>query len=333
MTTSSSRPELIKGAAWADKAFASSVLPRREVGAHKWGVGGTMVIAGSPSYIGAAYLSCRAAGRAGAGVVHLAASRAVIAMLAGVMPEVAHIPLPETDMPSAARKAAERISPKLEKARAVVIGPGLGEDELAHHLLVTLLGFGDKRSATSSIGFGRAQETAGGSAAESTLFQHDHLRVVIDADALKWLSNQEEWWARMPGERLVLTPHIGEMERLTGLEAREILDAQQDVAQTYARKWGTTVVLKSGHSVASDGASTLVAADAPPSLATAGTGDVLAGMLGAYLAQQMTPIDAAGLALYAGSRAARIVEERFGELGVIATDLPDAIAIAMRDLT
>lgn len=333
MTTSSSRPELIANATWADKAFAASVMPRREVGAHKWGVGGTMVIAGSPSYIGAAYLSCRAAGRAGAGVVHLAASRAVIAMLAGVMPEVAHIPLPETDMPSAARKAAERIAPKLEKARAVVIGPGLGEDDLAHHLLVTMFGFGDKRGGSTTIGFGQSNVKPGADINESPLFVHEHLRLVVDADALKWLSTQDQWWTRMPGDRIVLTPHIGEMERLTGLDAREILESQQDVATSYAREWGTTVLLKSGHSVASDGTTTLVAEDAPVSLATAGTGDVLAGMVGAFLAQQVAPVDAAGLAVYAGMRAARVVEERFGELGVIATDLPDAIAMAMRELT
>ncbi len=328
-----SRPELAKGAAWADEAFAKRVLPRREVGAHKWGVGGVMVVAGSPSYIGAAYLTCRAAGRAGAGVVHLAASRGVIAMLAGAMPEVAHIPLPETDVPGAARMAAERIGTRLEKGRAVVIGPGLGEDELAHHLLSTLFGFGGKGGAGgAAIGFGSPQSVHDSSGGESPLFAHEHLRFVIDADALKWLSKQEEWWARMPGDRMVLTPHIGEMELLTGMSSKEILADPQKVAADHATKWGTTVLLKGGHSVGSDGKTTLVAEDAPVSLATAGSGDVLAGMTGAFLAQGLSPVDAAGLSLYVGTGASRAVEERFGELGVIATDLPDAIAGRLKGL-
>ena len=73
-----SRPKLSGAARWADEAFARSVVPHRDVGAHKWGVGGVLVIAGSPSYTGAAWLTCRSAGRAGAGIVRLASGNVVI---------------------------------------------------------------------------------------------------------------------------------------------------------------------------------------------------------------------------------------------------------------
>src|SRR5690606_1962412 len=112
-----------------------SVVPHRAVGTHKWDVGGTVVIAGSPAFTGAAYLACRAAGRAGAGIVYLASGRSVISMLTGAMPEVAHILLPETDAAGAARRAVERLQPFLEKAKSVVVGPGLGDDEATDHLL------------------------------------------------------------------------------------------------------------------------------------------------------------------------------------------------------
>ncbi|HEY7035894.1 MAG TPA: NAD(P)H-hydrate dehydratase, partial [Thermomicrobiales bacterium] len=104
------------------------------------------------------------------------------------------------------------------------------------------------------------------------------------------------------------------------------------VAKDAATRWGQTVVLKYGYTVATDGTRALVADDAPVSLATAGSGDVFAGTIGAFLAQGLAPLDAAGLALFAGPRAARIVEQRTGTLGLVASDLPMAIAEVLADL-
>jgi len=91
--------------------------------------------------------------------------------------------------------------------------------------------------------------------------------------------------------------------------------------------------VKSAYSAASDGQRTLVADDAPVSLATAGSGDVLAGAIGAFLAQGVSPVDAAGLAIYTGMRAARALEATYGDLGVLATDMPDAIAVELGRLS
>ena len=316
----------------ADEAFARSVVPHRSVGAHKWDVGGVIVVAGSPALTGAAYLACRAAGRAGAGIVYLASGRSVITMLTGAMPEVAHILLPETDAPGAGRRAVERIEPYLEKARAVVVGPGLGDDEATDHLLSALFGFGGGHStATAHIGFGQRVAAPGESSmAASPLFANADLKIVVDADGLNWLAKQDAWWDHVPANRLVLTPHPGEMARLTGREAKEIAADPQAVAKEFATAWKQVVVIKSGYAAVSDGTTTLVADDAPTSLASAGTGDVLAGTIGAYLAQGLAPVDAAGLAFFTGTRAARTAEAIFGELGVIATDLPDVIATELR---
>lgn len=324
---SSSRPSLISGASFIDEAFATSVVPRRTTSTHKWDIGGVLVIGGSPSFAGAAYLTSRAAGRAGAGIVRLASGRAVIGMLAGAMPEVAHVVLPETDAPGSAKRALERLQPSLEKVSSIVIGPGLGDDEATDHLLSALFGFGGKAiQAGSHIGFGSATETSSTPGDASPLFVEERARIVVDADALKWLARQDEWWKQVPKGRLVLTPHPGEMSGLTDQSADEIVANGQEVAREYAAKWEQTVVLKGGHSVASDGTTCKVAGDAPTSLAKAGSGDVLAGMIGAFLAQTLAPLDAAGLALYVGPKAARTMEATYGELGVIATDLPEAIA-------
>lgn len=331
-----SRPDLSASARWADEAYARLVVPHREVGTHKWEVGGVIVIAGSPSFTGAAFLASRAAGRAGAGIVYLASGRGVISMLTGAMPEVAHIVLPETDDSAAARRAVERMEPYLDKARSVIIGPGLGDDEATDHLLTALFGFGGHMSRVAShIGFGAASGAADGAEgrAEPPLFSRDHLKIVVDADGLNWLAKQDRWWNLVPEGRLVLTPHPGEMARLTGREPADIVADPQGVAAEFATTWKQAVVIKSGYSAASDGTMTIVADDAPTSLATAGTGDVFAGTIGAYLAQGLTPLNAAGLALFTGSRAARTAESIFGELGVIATDLPDVIATELRQVS
>lgn len=339
MRSSSTGSKLAKqalpvGAAWADEAFARSALPRRGPGAHKWGVGGVLVVAGSPALLGAAYLASRSAGRAGAGIVRLATGRHVIATLAGAMPEVAYVPLPETDAPGAARKAVERLGESFEKCRAVLIGPGLGDDELTDHLLSAMFGFAAQQQAARGIGFGiAAAQLPSADGAVAPLFAQEHLRVVLDADALKWLARQDEWWRRVPANRLVLTPHPGELEALSGKSVPEITADPAAIARECARQWRQTVVVKSGYAAVSDGERTLVADDAPFSLAKAGTGDVLAGSITAFLAQGVEPVDAVGLALYLGTRAARSLEEIFGELGVIATDMPEALGRAIGSLS
>ena len=323
------RPTLGAGQEWADAALAERVVPRRDYGAHKWGVGGVLVIAGSPTYPGAAALTSRAAGRAGAGIVHLATGRSVTVAVAAAIPDVAHVLLPDTDAPGAARRVVELIGEKLERSAAVVIGPGLGTDDAAEALLAALFGLGGKgERARASIGFTSSGNgsSAPDEAQPAPLFAHENVRVVIDADALNWLAKQPEWWTSVPRGRAILTPHPGELGRLLDRPVDAITaDPLASVAEA-AATWGQTVVLKYGYSAASDGERTIVAADAPVSLATAGSGDVLAGMIGAFAAQGLAPLDAAGLALYVGPRAARRLEGTLGTLGLLASDLPDAIA-------
>lgn len=330
------KPNLDSNASWADEAFARDARPVRIAGAHKWDVGGVIAIAGSPSFTGAAYLTSRAAGRAGAGIVYLASGRGVISALAGAMPEVAYIVLPDTDASGSAKRAIDRLDPVLEKAKSVIIGPGLGDDELSDHLLSALFGFGGKAASRTgtNIGFGiagAASRTPDG-VASSPLFRHEHLRFVVDADALTWLSRQERWWTNVPHDRMVLTPHPGEMARLTGLAVDEIMADPYEIARASAATWSQTVLLKCAYSLVTDGTRTVVADDAPTALATAGTGDVLAGTVAAFLAQGLTAIEASGLALYLGARAGRTLERRFGDLGVIATDMPEAIAVELGKL-
>lgn len=314
-----------------DSAWVKERIPKRTPTDHKWSVGSVLIIAGSPQYTGAAWLACRAAGRSGAGLVALASGRTVRATLAGVMPEVTHTLLPETDAPGAARRAVEQIRSALAKAGAVLVGPGLGDDEGTQHLLDALFGFGHALSVDAGIGFGFGDSGDGCSSTVAPLFERDDLPIVVDADALTWLSRQDEWWKRVPARRLVLTPHAGEMSRLIGVSANEIAASPAEYAVEAAAMWQQTVLTKSSASFVTNGATSLGIEKTPDALKTAGTGDVLAGSTTAMLAQRLPPLEAAAVALALGSHAAASLTQRYSALGVIATDLPDAIGHALAE--
>lgn len=326
------KPQLPAGAdAFISRADVVRLVPTRSLGAHKWGVGGVLMIVGSPGFTGAAILSANAAGRAGAGIVAVATSRSVAAALAAAVPEA--ITMPMGDLEGApGRKVREELESNLDRCRSVVVGPGLGDDEGTDALMLALLAT-PKTKATSGLGFAMPSR----SAAEETSSAGGVLRsaakpMVVDADALNWLAKQDEWWNLLPTRSAILTPHPGEMARLTGKTTDEVVADPVGIAKSSASKWGQVVVLKHGHTIVTDGSRTLVADDAPLSLATAGSGDVFAGMLGAFLAQGLDPFDAATLAVHLGSRAARRAEQRFGTLGVVAGDLPAAIAEELAEL-
>lgn len=324
------RPKLGANDQIMDAATARAALPRRDFGAHKWGVGGVVIVAGAPNFVGAAVLCSLAAARAGAGIVNVALPHRLATTLALAVPEAVTIPLPEGESFSSGRRAADLIEPKLEKSAAMVVGPGLGDDDAATSLLAAIFGFGAPRGA---IGFGFGAGDEGGDAgAGGGLIDRLERPVVIDADGLNWLAKQDRWWERLPAKRAVLTPHVGEMARLLDQEPEAILANPVATARDAARRWHQTVVLKYGYTVASDGDQAFVAADAPLSLATAGSGDVLAGTIGALLAQGVEPLSAAALAVFLGAKAARRVERSLGTLGLVASDLPRAIAEEMAAL-
>lgn len=304
------------------EAWAASVLPRREAGAHKWGVGGVVIVAGSPQFAGAAALCCAGAGRSGAGIVSVALPRSIAPVVVGLVPEVTVVILPEGESNSVALRAAEAIGERLGRSASMVVGPGLGNDEATASLLGALFGFTRIRGG---IGFGTAA-TGGAAGAAGGTIATAAKPVVVDADALNWLSEQEIWWERVPAGLLVLTPHAGEMARLVGSDVDEILANPVRVAREAATRWNQTLVLKGGQTLVASPEGTVVAADASPALASAGSGDVLSGSIGALLAQGLSGPDAAALAVFVGCRAAERMSQRYGTLGLVAGDLPLAVA-------
>jgi len=146
---------------------------------------------------------------------------------------------------------------------------------------------------------------------------------VIDGDGLNILSEIKEWDKLLEnyGNSAVLTPHPGEMSRLTGLSIEEIQADREKIAQNFADEWGQVVVLKGANTVIASSTQTAISPFANPILATAGTGDVLAGVIAGLIAQGLTTFDASCVGVYIHGMAGEILREKIGEAGALASDL------------
>jgi hydroxyethylthiazole kinase-like uncharacterized protein yjeF len=297
-----------------DDAAAAALLPERPARGHKGTFGKVLVVAGSLDYAGAALLVCRAAGRAGAGLVTLAVPESLQPLFAAKVVEATTMALPEDDV--------EEVDPEPSLARildhehdAVVVGPGLRPGLATAELVRMLLTATDGEAPAAPM--------------------------VLDAEALRSMATMGEWWTATT-RPCVLTPHPGEFERLregSGVELAAPEDlAADDAARAAAAKaaaaaWNQVVGLKGAKTVIAepDGALTTAPFE-NPALATGGTGDVLAGIIGALLAQGLAPGPAARLGVYLHGSAGELVRERLGDAGLLASDLPDSVPVVRKRL-
>lgn len=286
-------------------------LPRRPAQAHKGTFGTALIVAGSVNYSGAALLAGMAAYRSGAGLVTLAVPEPLHKALAGHFPEATWLPLPEEDGFIAA-SAAEHLLNSMERATALLIGPGFGLANGTKEFLARLLK-GEKQRQVGFLLSGPARP-----AAES----RELPPTVVDADGLKLLAKLEDWPNRLP-KPAVLTPHPGEMAVLTGLDKDTIQSDRLGLAERCAREWGHVVVLKGAFTVIAgpDGDSAVIPV-ANPALARAGTGDVLAGLIAGLLAQGMEAFPAAAAGAWIHAQAGLEAEKMVGNpASVLAGDL------------
>jgi NAD(P)H-hydrate epimerase len=284
-------------------AWVRERLPKRPKAGNKGTFGRVLVVAGSPNYVGAARLAAEACYRAGAGLVTIACTPAVQAMLAGAIAEATWLPLPE-ERGVIAAGAGDAIIDALSQYDVALVGPGIGRR-------------GDAGAvALHTLSHAPANVTA----------------AVIDADALNALADAPGWSAKI-ARPCVLTPHPGEMARLLGCTVVEVQDDRLNVAMRAATEWGQVVVLKGAHTViaAPDGRGA-ISPHANPLLATAGTGDVLAGTIAGLLAQGMEPFEAAACGVYVHGLAAEELGEELGDRGLLASDLLPALPRAIRTM-
>lgn len=295
-------------------------LPRRPPDAHKGTFGRALIVAGSVNYTGAAGLAAAAAVRVGAGLVTLCAGASVRPVVAGRWPEITYLVLPE-EVGVLTEAGAPLVLQEIPRSEALLIGPGLGQDETTRRLVWALVGAGTPRR--TRIGFTEREEAPPPPPA---------CPIVIDADGLNALAELPDWHQRVAAP-CILTPHPGEMARLLRCTTADVQGDRIGVAMRAAQVWHKVVVLKGAHTVvaAPDGAA-FVCPFANPALATAGTGDVLAGIIVGLLAQGLAPQDAAATGVYVHALAGELVARRTGPSGLAAGDLLDAIPLAVARL-
>lgn len=277
------------------------LAPRRDPDTHKGSYGHLLVLAGSRGKTGAAILACRAAMRAGAGLVTLAGPRSLNTIFAGALAEVMTEPLRDNEAGQVEALSDEDWRRLLERKNSVLFGPGVGVSPSMQNILRWLISNLD-------------------------------IPWVIDADGLNTLALEigRLRRARVPP---VLTPHPGEMARLIGKSTAEVNAARVEVARSFATEHGCHLILKGARTViATADGKVAINPTGNPGMASAGMGDVLAGILASLLGQGLAPEDAMKFGVYLhGFVGDRIAGTR-GEVGLIASDIIDGLPAGIREL-
>lgn len=282
--------------------LAKSVLPERPLDANKGTFGRVLVVAGSVNYIGAAYLACSGALRVGAGLVTLATAASLQPIIASRLVEATYLPLPESQAGIISPQSARIIRQNLANYDVLLIGCGLGQSHLTADFLSDLL-------------------------SEKKLPE-----MVLDADALNILAKIPDWWQKLSGDA-ILTPHPGEMARLANTSVEAVQSDRPGITLKMAQKWDRTVVLKGAFTViTSPDGRTRISPFANAGLASAGTGDVLAGAIAGLRAQGLSCFDAAALGVYLHGKAGEMVKAKLGDAGMLASDLLPELPLAIKQL-
>lgn len=281
-------------------APAAVSLPARPERGHKGTFGTVVALAGSLGLTGAAYLCATGAARAGAGMVRLLVADSIYPVLAAKCTEVMATPVPEVGPGVVGHAGLEAVARHFDGAAAALIGPGLGRDRSTVRLLVDLL---------------------------------PRLRspLVLDADGLNAAAGNARLIKRL-GPRAVLTPHPGEMARLTGRSVAEIESDREGAAREAAEEWGAVVVLKGAGTVVAAPGRLSVDPHLVPALASGGTGDVLAGVIAGLLAQGADAFTAAVTGVYVHAAAGRRLSAELGDSGLLASELLPVIPRVMDHL-
>jgi ADP-dependent NAD(P)H-hydrate dehydratase len=273
------------------------VLPPRPIDGHKGTFGKVLVIAGSMGFSGAAALAGRSALRGGAGLVRVAVPRSILPIVASLDPCYTTIPLPEEGDGQVAADALAILLPHLADNDIVAVGPGLGQGRGARDL-------------------------------QAALVCRPELKMVIDAAGLNALAKTPNWIGTRKAS-IVLTPHPGEMQRLWDNAFREPMPAdRKKQAVQLATQSGCIVVLKGAGTVVTDASRVYVNSTGNPGMATAGSGDVLTGLIAALAGQGLSLFDAAVLGVYLHGLAGDIAAGVLGQISLTATDIVESMPSA-----
>jgi len=276
-------------------------FPKRAADSHKGDYGHVLVMAGSSGYTGAPYLTGQAALLAGSGLVTLAAGKSVHPILAAKLTEVMVRPFFETRDGSLSLLAEKELLAFAEGCNCVAIGPGISQNRETQTLVRNLVTKLDKT-------------------------------MVLDADGLNALAGHLPILKNVK-KPVVLTPHPGEMARLTGKETGDIQKNRKEIALQFAGEYNIVLILK-GHEtvVAGPGGELYINRTGNPGMATGGVGDVLTGIVASFIGQGMDPVSASALAVYFHGLAGDLALKEKGPLSLVATDLLNKLPEVLRTL-
>lgn len=282
-----------------DEVWCKQKMPVRQLNSHKGTFGHVIVVGGSPGMTGAAILAASGAIRSGAGLVTTAVPSGIHHIIESKTTEVMSKPLPETTQGTLALTGLEKIK-EICSQKVLVLGTGLSRNEETQELV---------RSLIDNLSF----------------------PAVIDADALYALAGCGDL-IKKSTYPIVITPHPGEMAHLVGLTVEEVQSHRLQVAEKVAKEWNVIVVLKGAKTlVATPDGRLFINPTGNAGMATGGTGDVLAGMIGAFLAQGMRPEDAATCGVYLHGLAGDEVSRQKGQMGLTALDIVEILPLILKE--
>jgi len=273
-------------------------LLQRKANSHKGDFGHVFILAGSARFSGAAVLCAKAALRSGAGLVTLGIPKSLNLAIIKIKPDEAMtLPLPETNAGSLSLAGYKKIKDFLKKSDVLVIGPGLSQDNSTQKLVRKLLAGLEKPA-------------------------------VVDADAINALVGH----LKILGP-VVLTPHPGEMARLLKISVKKVQKNRKEIAKKFAKAYKMALVLKGRNTVVNDyKGNQYINKTGNAGMATAGSGDVLSGMIGAFLGQGLNSFDAAKYAVYLHGLAGDLAAKEKTQISLIASDIiakiPEAIKLS-----
>ena len=284
-----------------DRKLVGELLPVRRRESHKGDYGRVLLLCGSEGLTGAARLAAKAALRAGSGLVYLGVPEKIYPIIAAGAGSEIVFPLPCDEAGRLCMASLPAITERLSEMDAVLLGPGLGRSEELKRLVQALLSI-------------------------------CRVPLVLDADALNEMAEKKELLSLLPKDT-ILTPHLGEMSRLTGKSVPEIQKQLFEVAEVFARQYNIVCVLKDEHTVTAcpDGTAYLNLSG-NHGMATAGSGDVLSGILGSLLAQGMETCMAAPFGVFLHGVSGDEIRGQVGSYGMMASDLIEGIRITTKKL-
>lgn len=269
-------------------------IPTRKPDTHKGDYGRVFILAGSGGMTGAACMCSESALRAGAGIVTLGIPESLHGIVASKLTCVMTHPLPETPVKTLSELGRQDILDFSRRFDVVAIGPGISQYLETKRLVLWLL-------------------------------QSLDCPIVLDADGVNALADNPKVLDQIK-KPVVLTPHPGEMAHLLGISTREVQSNRREIARMFVRgRNHVTLVLKGNKTIVMNEEKYYVNETGNPGMATAGAGDVLAGMIAAFLGQQYAPFEAAQLGAYLHGLAGDIAAQEKGEISMIATDILDNV--------